>query len=529
VALDIRRATILVPLRRAVQSLLAIALIAEAMLGIALLSTAPVAAATPVCRVHWVGSWVASPSDPSPSRALADQTLRMIIAPHLGGSTVRIHLSNRFGVAPVQLGPVTLGVEGRGPELASAARTVTFAGHRQVTIRGGGEALSDSVAFRFRAFQSLAISVYVKGTVTSPTEHAFTRQTSYLTPASSGDYSASASGRAFTQRTTGESSMGWYFLDGLDVQAPGNTGAVVTFGDSITDGFEGNLIGEQLTDLGTNGRYPDDLQRRLISARAPLSVLNAGISGDHLLNAGLGPTPGDVAPRFTEDALKLPGVSDVIVLLGINDLGRPMPTPVADLIAGYQHLIREGHAAGIRIQLGTLTPAGGNVIPNYGDAAADQRRREVNGWIRSQHSADGVIDFDAAVRDPRDTSRIDPLYDDSDHLHLSLAGYRAMAGAVRLRQLRAPVCVSQPVLAISVPGRSFTTRRAVTLRVRVTSIVDGRARSRAGARVTLGGQHAFTDHGGRVILHVRFHRSGLYTITASARGASSALLRVQVR
>jgi lysophospholipase L1-like esterase len=369
----------------------------------------------------------------------------MIIAPHLGGSMLRIHLSNRYGPAPVTLGPVTVGVvRGAGPALVPGSeRPVTFAGGESVTIAAGGEATSDPVTLGFRPFEDLAVSVYVPGTVKYQTDHFTTRQTSYLTPAGSGDQAAAVGGSAFTEKTTGKFSTGWYFLDGLDVLAPGKSGAVVSFGDSITDGYQasGETGLETLATIDANGRYPDDLERRLIAAGIPLSVLNAGISGNQLLHSGLplfGPTG---LSRFGADVLAQPGVTDVIVLEGINDIGQRPPATASALIAAYEQLIGQAHRAGVAIQLGTLTPTGGTPSPAYGDAAASAVREQVNRWIRGQRLSDGIVDFDAAVRDPTDPSRIDPPYDGSDHVHFSLAGYRALAGAVDLARLERPNCV----------------------------------------------------------------------------------------
>jgi len=398
--------------------------------------------AATACAEHWVGSWAASPSGVSLTQPLVDRTLRMIVAPHLGGSTLRLHLSNRYGTAPVTLGPVTVGVEGAGASLlAGSERPVTFAGRSTATIPAGAEAVSDPVGLSFHAFEDLAVSVYVPGTIKYPTEHFTTRQTSYMSPPGSGDHAAAISGSAFTRKTTGPYSTGWYFLDGVEVRAPGSTGAVVAFGDSITDGYQATRSGrEVLSTIDTNGRYPDDLQRRLIAAKLPLSVLDAGISGNQLLRTGLplfGP-PG--LSRFGTDALAQAGVSDVIVLEGINDISTK--ATVSQLIAAYEKLITEAHEAGVAIQLGTLTPTGGAASPAYASTAATSVRQQVNQWIRTQHFSDGVVDFDAAVRDPADPLRIDPPYDGSDDVHFSPAGYRALAGAVDLAQLARPDCVA---------------------------------------------------------------------------------------
>ena len=386
---------------------------------------------------HWVGSWEASPSGVSLNQPLADRTLRMIVAPHLGGSMLRVHLTNRFGTAPVTLGPFTVGLRGPGASLAAgSARRVTFDGSTTVTIPAGADAVSDPVNLSFGPFRDLAVSVYVPGLVKYPTEHLITRQTSYM---GDGDDASAMSGRAFTQRTTGVISTGWYFLDGIDVLAPGSTGAVAAFGDSITDGFQTRGGKEVLATIDTNGRYPDDLARRLLAARIPLSVLNAGISGNELLNSGLPLVGPSGLSRFGPDVLAQAGVSDVIVLEGINDIARTPPATASRLIAAYKQLISRAHAAGLAIQLGTLTPTGGAPTA-YADAAANSVREQVNEWIRTQRFSDGIVDFDAAVRDPHDPAMIDPAYDGGDGLHLNLAGYRALARAVDLALLQRPNC-----------------------------------------------------------------------------------------
>jgi lysophospholipase L1-like esterase len=396
--------------------------------------------AATACTEHWVGSWTASPSGLSLTQPLTDQTLRMIIAPHLGGRTLRVHLTNRYGTAPVTLGPVTVGVSGPGASLAPGTeRPVTFAGQSTIVIPPGGDGVSDPVKLNFGAFRDLAVSVYVPGPVKYPDQHFATRQTSYLSPAGSGDRAAQTGASAFTQTTTGKFSTGWYFLDGVDALAPGATGAVVAFGDSLTDGYQAERDGsEQLSTIDTNGRYPDDLARRLIAAKIPLSVLNAGIGGDQLLRSGLPTYGASGLSRFGTDVLAEPGVTDVIVLIGINDIA--LKATAQQLIAAYKELISQAHSAGVTIQLGTLTPSGGMVSPAYGGAAATSVRDQVNEWIRTQRFSDGIVDFDAAVRDPSDPGMLNPAYNGGDNLHLDLAGYAAMARAVDLAALARPNC-----------------------------------------------------------------------------------------
>lgn len=245
-----------------------------AALGIAVgwagpLDHAEAASSRSTCRPHWVGSWITSPSD-GLGAALANQTLRMIVAPHLGGRRLRLHFSNRFGATPVTLDRVEVGLRGTGAALVDrSSRAVRFAHRRAVTIPPGQEVVSDPVRLHFQPFQDLAVSVYVAGTIPSSTEHFNTRQTSYLTPSGTGDHAGDQDAAAFTKMTGGVFSVGWYFLDGVDVRAPGKVGAVTAFGDSLTDGFQGNgtPLLENHEGLDADGRYPDDLARRPPAAR----------------------------------------------------------------------------------------------------------------------------------------------------------------------------------------------------------------------------------------------------------------------
>ena len=364
---------------------------------------------------------------------------------------LRVHLSNRFGGLPVTLGPITVGVRSSGASLVPGSETsVTFNGQTSVTIPVGADVVSDPITLSVAAFQDLAVSIAAHGIVVSATEHRFTRQTSYLSPVLSGDHAEDTGGSAFTQTTTGSNSTGWYFLDGVDVLAPGTVGAVVAFGDSITDGYQGTggpANTEDLATIDTDGRYPDDLARRLIAATTPLSVLNAGIGGNELLRtAGLGVLGPSGVSRFGLDALAQAGATDVIQHEGINDIGAG--ASASEVIGADQQLIAQAHAAGMHIQLGTLLPAGG---PSGLSGAANAVRNQVNQWIRTQKLSDGVIDFDAALRDPNDPSQINPAYAAGDQIHPNLAGYQAMANAVNLGLLARPQCgVAAPVARVSV-------------------------------------------------------------------------------
>jgi lysophospholipase L1-like esterase len=506
-----------------------------ALVAAAALLTGPSAAGAQAdtCVPHWVGSWAASPSDGGSSRTqLKDQTLRMIVSPHLAGSQVRIRLDNRFGKTQSTVGPVTVALQDTGASIrAQTLRQVTFNGAPKVTMSAGGSVTSDAVDLEVKPFEQVAISVAVTGTISDPTEHLITRQRSFLSGVGSGDLTGQTGAAGFGPSATGDHSAGWYLLSGLDVLASGRTGAVVAFGDSITDGFQGKRtpLFEDFGTLDSDTRYPDLLQRRLDAAGVPLSVLNAGISSNRLLADGPAPQAGTSAlGRFGVDALSRPGVTDVIVLEGINDIGIGVAS-AAQIIGALQQLVADAHAAGVRIRLGTLTPAGGTTLPTYGDLLGDPPRQQVNAWIRSQRVADGVVDFDAAVRDPSAPTRLAPAYNGSDYLHLSPAGHQALADAVDLSTLAAPAPCSDPALRVKLTPASVVSGRRTRVTVRVTTTIQGATRGVADVGLKLGAPRAQTDASGRARLTLKLGRRGLRTITAKKPGFTAGTARLRVR
>ena len=390
------------------------------------------------CGRHFVASWLASPTDaitpvdasggPVPL-SVDDQTFRMVITPHLGGSEVRIHLTNRFGLTPVTFGRVSVGIRAAAAGVRDP-QPVRFGGKTSITVPVGGDAVSDPVPLRFNAFTPLAVSVYVPGSAGPPTKHWNANATSYYATARSGDLTTRADERGFGA-TTGS----WLYVSGLDVAASGPVRAVVAFGDSITDGFVGSTplsVPADRTVADTDGRYPDRLQHILDRAGIPISVVNAGIGSNRVLSSGeplmLGPSG---LERFDRDALDQAGVAGVLLQEGINDLGL-LPRPDADqMIAGYQQLIARAHARGVKIWLGTLLPAANALIDGLALAPnSEATRQRINAWIRTQHLADGVVDFDAALRDPADPAVLRAADSSADHLHPGPRGYQAMADAV---------------------------------------------------------------------------------------------------
>ncbi len=407
----------------------------------------------PVCPAsRWVVSWEAPPGDADsafdprlvPFVHGPEQTLRMIITPHYGGSEIRVQLSNRFGQGSVTFNAVSLAVVKTGATLVPGTSTpVTFnGGYTMATAAAGTDIVSDPVKFRFASFETLAVSIYVADPPSGlPTEHFTGRQTSFGTNQDAGDQVANPSAVPFTQSTTSR-----YYLDGLDVLAPGDAGTVVAFGDSLTDGYQGgpSLVPENSSTDNLNARYPDWLQRRIKAADLPLSVANAGISGNLILKDGSLPMFGPPGlDRFHLDALDQPGVSTVIILEGANDLGGGETAP--QIIAGLTKLVAMARATGVQVLLGTLTPMEDAFLPDYSGATVNAARLAVNAWIEGQHLADGVINFSAAVADPTNPDIQAPAYNGGDGLHYTPAGYRAMAAAIPLSDLKGPPCVTRKV------------------------------------------------------------------------------------
>jgi lysophospholipase L1-like esterase len=438
------------------------------------LALAPSAAATPsplpLCTsTTWVTAWTASPTDASslggslaelattgavlagfdasshPKGPFNDATAREIVSPHWAGTVIRVHLSNRFGTAPITFGDAAIADVDSGAAIVSGSSVpLTFGGQRSVTVPPGGEAISDPTKFVIAPLHHVAVSIFSSGINGIPTEHYTGRQVSYTTFDGAGDHVSDVFALAFGLPTTSRA-----YVDEVDVEAPARVATVAAIGDSITDGYQGKPTGlpESPAGLGDDDRWPDFLQRRIEAAGLPFTVANAGITGNKVLTGG---SPTNGAPQFgpsglsriQQDAIGLPGVSTVIILEGINDLGDGDPTlSSSQVITGLTGMVARVHAAGERALLGTLTPTGGAGV-GHGGPNEDAARAMVNAWIRSQHVADGVIDFDAAVRDPSDPAQINPPYDGGDHVHFDPLGYQVMANAVPLGLLRRAACRS---------------------------------------------------------------------------------------
>ena len=384
---------------------------------------------------HWVGTWTAalvgSPQNPPPPAVATaaapapfmhfnNQTLRQIVRTSIGGRRVRVVLSNAFGTTPLTIGAAHLALRDKDSAIVTASdRALTFSGRPTMTIPAGAAWVSDPVDLTVSPMSDLAIDLYVPGNTNAPSPLTYfggALQTSYVSE--TGNHAGTA---AFPVVATTPS---WFLISRVEVMAPPSVGAVVAVGDSITAGSRSTP--------DTNNRYPNHLARRLAALPSPMAVLNAGIGGNRVLNEAAFGAGINVVARFDRDVLEQTGVTHVIVLEGINDIGasRDNPTPTAeDLIAAHKQLIERAHTRGVRIFGATLTPFEG---ANYFSPAGEAKRQAVNQWIRTSRAYDGVIDFDEATRDPGHPARFLPQYESGDHLHPSDAGYKAMADAVDL-------------------------------------------------------------------------------------------------
>lgn len=393
-------------------------------------SAQPAAALTPKASTHWVGTWstgpqLTEPKNLPPAPGLSGNTLRQYVFPTLAGTRVRLRLSNEFGDAPVTFQAVQLAAAAdAGAIVPASARSVLFGGSPSVTLPPGQAQHSDPLDFELRALTPLAITLHFGAVPANVTGHPGSRTTSYL--AAGGHVAAhTLPGAAATDH--------WYFITGLDVLASARSSAIVALGDSLTDG--------RGSTTNANNRWPDMLARRL-QAQAEtshLAVLNSGIGGNAVLQGGLGPT---AVQRFERDVLEQRGVRHVILLEGVNDLGGSQDAGIAErLIAAYDAFILRAHAQGLLVYGVPILPFGGS---RYDSPERQQARQTINDWIRTSGRFDAVLDLDAAVRDPEQPNRLLPPYATPDLLHLSPAGYQAMADAIDLRLFLRPT-TGEPV------------------------------------------------------------------------------------
>jgi lysophospholipase L1-like esterase len=383
-------------------------------------------------KTHWVTTWLASPApqipDPAQMRTrhleFGSQTVREIVHTSIGGDSARVKLSNAFGTQAVTIGAAHIALSASEANItADSDRTLTFSGRPSVSIPPGAMVLSDPVKLDVPSLGNLAVSIFLPETAIASTVHYAAQQNNYV---GAGDVTGAASIPDPVQIPS------WPYLAAVDVTAPESAGAIVAFGDSITDGARSTL--------DANQRWPNILANRIAAGKSAgrFAVVDAGIGGNRILhdaarNITFGPS---ALERFDRDVLTQAGIRYIVILEGINDINHPGGTaPLAetvsaeDMIAGLRQLIARAHEKGVKVVGCTITPASGT-------GEKETKRLAVNDWIRNGKAFDGVVDFEKAVRDPASPGKLTAEYDSGDHLHPSDAGYKAMGEAVDLSLFR---------------------------------------------------------------------------------------------
>ena len=395
-------------------------------------------------RAEWAGTWAAAVTRGNTvgltETGLNNQSIRMTVQTSVGGPRLRVRLTNLYGQQAIQVGratiarPNTATPDDLSDIVPASVRQLTFSGAGSATINKGAELLSDPVAFPVAEQEDLVVTLYFPVLTGPVTFHGQSRVTNFI---GATDLTSAADGAGFTIRPN----CCWMFLSGIDVERKVTPGSVVVLGDSISDG-NGSTV-------NADRRWPDLLAKRLIDARPEPrtpGVLNLSLAGNRLNHEGTEPGAGDfpgyyelgpnALARLNEDVFPQTGVRTVITHLGINDIWMNGDSPEA-IIATLRQLNRQVQARGLTSIAGTLMPYEGNGGPGVWTPEKDATRQAVNTWLRGPGRAefDGVVDFDAVMRDPAQPSRLLPAYDSGDHIHPNDTGAAAMANAVPLKLL----------------------------------------------------------------------------------------------
>jgi len=388
-----------------------------------------VASAVAQNKEHWVTTWATAqqlaPQPPLPGpgpnvpATLKNQTVRMVARSSVGGRRVRIQVSNAFGSKPLVISNTHIALRDKGAAIVRMSdRALTFGGRPTMTVTPGALIVSDPVDLAVPKLTDLAISLYLPEDTGTPSIHPIGLHTNYI---------ADGEGTAKTSLDTSMTTTAYLWLSSIDVLAPANAGAIVAFGDSITDGFS--------TTIDKDQAWPALLAKRFAAAKSTemLGVLNLGIAGNRVLRDGAGVS---ALARFDRDVLSRTGVRWMTLLEGINDITfSALPVfstevvTAEDLIGGYRQIIERAHMHGIKVAGATIMPVGG--VSTYRESG-EAVRQAVNQWIRGSGAFDAVIDFDALMRDPADPKRLRPEFDPGDHVHPDDKGNERMAQAIDL-------------------------------------------------------------------------------------------------
>lgn len=400
--------------------------------------------------MHWTGTWATAQQTPVRSympynNCMSHRSVRQVVKVSAGGDMVRLKLSNIFSDEPVEISSVYIAEALTGSEIrVRSARYLTFEGHRSVKIEARAHAVSDPLRFTLKPLSLVAITINYTSAPKTPTVHMGSRTTSYILKGISVPRTSFA--HAFRYEK-------WFNIAALEVYGK-HRRAVAILGNSITDGkgsttdkqdrwpdemsmwlnreflpsFSVKKTEERLTSSGKKAdsakvkKNEEQKLREKQETDGQTAVLNLGIGNNRVLTVGYG-QPGK--ERFDRDILGQSGLTDVIIFEGINDLGttRNVETTVRQLIAAYQEMVTKAHAHHLRVWLATITPMKGSA---YYTQQREEGREQVNRWIREQHEADGIIDFDACMRSTADPHELRSEWRLADCLHPNAEGYRQM-------------------------------------------------------------------------------------------------------
>lgn len=389
----------------------------------------------PSAAPRWVTAWGTSQQALGDTRII-NATLRLIARTTISGEAVRLRFDNTFGTEPVSLAGVRVGHRARGATLvAGSNRAVTFNGSAGAVIPAGGTISSDPTPLPVFAHQDLAVSVHVSSSNVRPSQHTNAYTTSYRSADGSGDATASDAETPFSATTT---ALWW--LKAIDVQTTASPGAVVAFGDSITDGTCSTVDAhDRWVDLLSLRLGLEQASRSRQGAGGPRAIVNEGIGGNTVTAAGLTPPP-DSPPglqRLERDVISHHGVSHVILFMGTNDIRRG--ATASAVIQGTAAIVQRIKATGSRVIGATIIPRH-NVAPTATNSGWNDEksriRNEVNQWIRTGAGFDAVLDFAQIVHDPSDTDRLLPRFNCGDGIHPSVLGYHEMGKAIDLSLFR---------------------------------------------------------------------------------------------
>ena len=385
----------------------------------------------------WTTTWATSPQSGTPNSRepllnIDNQTVRERVRVSIGGSQIRLRFSNEFGSSPLSIGAATVAIPTDATGIKQESiQNVTFKGHNSIEIPAGAPALSDPVKYPVTSGAEISISIFFPKRVTTPTLHAFAFK--HAVVSQRGDFSHVEKIDPAAVTTASIS------VTAVLVSVRPSQRVIVAFGDSITDG-DGSTV-------DADNNWPSNLIRRTAktSKFSTLAIVNEGIVGNRLLRDG-DVFGASALSRFDRDALVLPGVTHIVLLEGLNDIGFPgakmdgqyLADPAEtrsaqDITDAYRQLISRAHARGLKIIGAAITPCEGAAIPGYYSEVKEATRQTVNKWIRTAGAFDGVIDFDAVVRDPGHPSQLLPKFASKDHLHPNDDGYKAMADSIDLK------------------------------------------------------------------------------------------------